>query len=188
MPLKGKDILQGEERCWEEVLENSWAGGEAASPPRCSFHIKTCPLACAKKKSLDFASPSWWHLKVGMETPESDFQIYSPINDPRRAVCSLERGYRWGNIQKSFLGDNFWLECPTDLRSTPLSYIFNALFRDTPLGHVCRTPPNSQIAKLAKYLDIWLFGYLTVRKNHAQVGYPWKEHWKCSSEALTLGP
>ena len=89
---------------------------------------------CQKQKSLNFASSSWWHLKVGMETPENDFQIYRPINDPRRAVCSLERGYRWGNIQKSLSGNNFWLECPTNLRSTPLSYIFNALFRDTPLG------------------------------------------------------
>ena len=67
-----------------------------------------CALACAKnKKCLNFASSGSWHLKVGMETPENDFQIYRPINDPRRAVCSLERGYRWGNIQKSFLGDNF---------------------------------------------------------------------------------
>ena len=48
-----------------------------------------CLVACAKKKSLNFASASWWHLKVGMETPENDFQIYRPINDPRRAVCSL---------------------------------------------------------------------------------------------------
>ena len=41
-----------------------------------------------------------------------------------------------------------------DLRSTPLSYIFNALFRDTPLGHVYRMQPNSQIAKLARYFYI----------------------------------
>ena len=39
-------------------------------------------------------------------------------------------------------------------RSTPLSYIFHALFRDTPLGHVRRMQPISQIAKLVKYLDI----------------------------------
>ena len=59
-----------------------------------------------------------------------------------------------------------------DLRLTPLSYIFNALFRDTPLGHVYRTQPNSQIVKLAKYLDIWLFGYLAARKKYTRVGYP----------------
>ena len=58
------------------------------------------------------------------------------------------------------------------LRSTPLSYIFNVPFGDTPLGHVCRAQPNSQIAKLAKYLDIWLFGYVASRKKHDQVGYP----------------
>ena len=57
-----------------------------------------------------------------------------------------------------------------DLRSTPLSYIFNALFRDTPLGHVCCTQPNSQIAKLAKYMDIRLFGYLAACKNQPYAG------------------
>ena len=59
-----------------------------------------------------------------------------------------------------------------DLRLTPLSYIFYALFRDTPLGHVCHTQPSSQIAKLAKYLDIWLFGYLAACDKHDRVGYP----------------
>ena len=97
-------------------------------------------------------------------------------------------GYSWGNFQKSISGHNFWLEWPTDVRSTPLSYIFNALFRDTPLDHVFCAQPNSQIAKLAKYLDIWLFGYLAARQKHGQVGYPWKEHSKCSSEVLTLRP
>ena len=89
---------------------------------------------------------------------------------------------------KIYFGHNFWLEGHTDLRSTPLSYIFHALSRDTPLGHVYRAQTNSQIAKLAKYLDIWLFGYLVRYFEHSQVGYPWKEHDKCSSEALTWGP
>ena len=62
-----------------------------------------------------------------------------------------------------YFGHNFWQEGPTDLRSTPLSYIFDALFRDTPLGHVCRTQPNCQIAKLAKYWDIWLFACVRQR-------------------------
>ena len=45
-----------------------------------------------------------------------------------------------------------------DLNSRALSSIFNALFRDTPLGHVHCAQPNSQIAKLAEYLGnlaIW---------------------------------
>ena len=58
-----------------------------------------------------------------------------------------------------------------DLRPTPLSYIFNALSRDTPLGHVCCTQPNIEIAKLAKYLDIWLFGNLVWCVEQSQVGY-----------------
>ena len=61
-------------------------------------------------------------------------------------------GYSWGNFQKSISGHNFWLEWPTDVRSTPLSYIFNALFRDTPLDHVFCAQPNSQISK---YPNIW---------------------------------
>ena len=70
----------------------------------------------------------------------------------------------------------------------PLSYIFDNPFRDTPLGHVCRTRPNIQIAKYPNIWLIWLFGYLPACAEHAQVGYPCKEHKKCSSEALTLGP
>ena len=88
----------------------------------------------------------------------------------------LQWGYSWGNFQQSILGHNFWLEWPTDVRSTPLSYIFNALFRDTPLGHVFGAQPNSQIAKYPNIWLIWLFGYLAARKKHGQVGYPWKEH------------
>ena len=33
---------------------------------------------------------------------------------------------------KKVFGHNFWLECPTDLRTTSLSCIFDALFEDTP--------------------------------------------------------
>ena len=47
-----------------------------------------------------------------------------------------------------YFGHKFWLEGPMDLRSSPLSYIFHALFRETPLGHVHRAQPNNQIAKL----------------------------------------
>ena len=108
---------------------------------------------------------------------------------------NIYRGGTLGGPQEEFpktvFGNTFWLECPTDVKSMPLSFIFDALFRDTQLGHVCRTQPNCQIAKLAKYRDIWLiwlFGDLAACDKHARVGYPWKEHQKCSSEALTLGP
>ena len=38
--------------------------------------LSSCTVACAKnKKSLNFASSSWWHLKFGMKTPENYFQI-----------------------------------------------------------------------------------------------------------------
>ena len=69
-----------------------------------------------------------------------------------------------------------WLECPTatDLRSTLLSYIFDALFRDTPLGHVCRSfffslyvPPFNwpQLAK-AKLTLFFLPRLLAIKCTH----------------------
>ena len=61
-------------------------------------------------------------------------------------------------MQKSIFGHNFWLEWPTDVRSTPLSCIFNALFKDTPLGHIPRTQSNGRIAKYPNIWLIWLFG------------------------------
>ena len=98
----------------------------------------------------------------------------TPSHAGNHFKCSW--GYSWGNFQKSISGHNFWLEWPTDVRSTPLSYIFNALFRDTPLDHVFCAQPNSQIAKYPNIWLIWLFGYLAACKKHGQVGYPWKEH------------
>ena len=59
-------------------------------------------------------------------------------------------------------GYNFWLECPTKVRLTQLSYIFKALFRDTPLAYnffrttchlspdhlsTCHLPPGTWNAK-----------------------------------------
>ena len=56
------------------------------------------------------------------------------------------------------------------------------------LVFICRTRPNIQIVKYPNIWLIWLFGYLSARSKRGQVGYPWKEHEKCSSEALTGGP
>ena len=55
------------------------------------------------------------------------------------------------------------------------------------IPHLATFIARSQIAKLAKHLDGWLFCYLARYVEHSQVGYPWKEHEKCSSEALTWG-
>ena len=53
-----------------------------------------------------------------------------------------------------------------DLSSTFYN-IFNVLFRDSPLGHGSCAQPNSQIAKLAEYLDlIWIFD---INKHQQQV-------------------
>ena len=139
----------------------------------------TCPV----ERGL-YAAPSMWSKllplpflfllvqKVGKHLILSNLDRFW-------GVCNVFQclwGYSRGKFPKSIFGNNFWLEWPTDLRSTPLSYIFNALFRDTPLGHVFCAQPNSQIAKYPNIWLIWLFGYLAARKKHGQVGYPWKEH------------
>ena len=60
----------------------------------------------------------------------------------------------------------------SDLRTygQHLRATFLMLFSGIP--HLTMFSARSQIAKLAKYLDIWLFGYLAARKKHGQVGYP----------------
>ena len=64
------------------------------------------------------------------------------VLDPPTLQCKLQ----WPISQKMISCYNFWLECPTKVRSTQLSYIFKALFRDTPLAYnffhtTCHLPP-----------------------------------------------
>ena len=54
-------------------------------------------------------------------------------------------------------GYNFWLVCPTKVRSTQLSYIFKALFRDTPLAYNFFVPPAT--CRLATWPPGHLAGY-----------------------------
>ena len=53
-----------------------------------------------------------------------------------------------------------------------ISIYLNIQYVITPLGHVCHTQPNSQIAKYPDIWLIWLFGYLAACDKHARVGYP----------------
>ena len=62
----------------------------------------------------------------------SQMSLLHKVLDPPSYTRDLQRAKFW----KSILGHNFWMECPMDLNSTPLTYIFNALFRDTPLAHL----------------------------------------------------
>merc|ERR1711888_427573 len=81
----------------------------------CNVHFCSAisiSLCQKKKKSLNFASSGSWHLKVGMETPENDFQIYRPINDPWQAVFVLwpfNRVKRSPNGSKNMIFKN-WLD------------------------------------------------------------------------------
>ena len=58
---------------------------------------------------------------------------------------------------------------PIDLRLTCRSYILDAIFRDTSLYRVVHTQLNTLLERIFEG-QIW-----------GQVGYPWKDHPKCSS-------
>ena len=60
-------------------------------------------------------------------------------------------------LAKKVVGHNFWTEGPTDLRWTSLSYIFDALFGDTPLGHIFFAPgiPGSDKKRLKRAICYW---------------------------------
>ena len=65
------------------------------------------------------------------------------VLDPPTLQCKLQ----WGISQKIISGYNFWLECPTKVRSTQLSHIFKALIRATPLAHrFCISGSRWQVA------------------------------------------
>ena len=49
-------------------------------------------------------------------------------------TCKIQ----WAISQNTIFGHNFWLECPTKVISTQLSYILNALFRDAPFAYFFR--------------------------------------------------
>ena len=92
-----------------------------------------------------FTKNFFWKFKKWIVNSMEDYQIkhvriffwsqmslLHKVLDPPSYTRDLQRAKFW----KSILGHNFWMECPMDLNSTPLSYIFNALFRDTPLAHL----------------------------------------------------
>ena len=65
-------------------------------------------LACAKEEEkigillVLLVTKIWWHLKVGMETPQNDFQIHRPLNDHCRALFSFR-----GNIAEIISKNRF---------------------------------------------------------------------------------
>ena len=69
--------------------------------------------------------------------------------------CS--RGYSWGNFQKSIFGNKILQERATTIQIALLSYIFIALFRDTPLATISRTWPDGQMAKNGQIWPKWPF-------------------------------
>ena len=78
------------------------------------------------------------------------------------------------DFQNTIFGHNFWLECPTKVISTQLSYILNALFRDTPHAYSFCTS-GGQVA--GGHVATWQV---------ARWQLAGKEHSKCSSAALKL--
>ena len=89
--------------------------------------------------------------------------------------------YNGLQMQKSILAITFdWRVLRTS--GQRLWATFFMLFSGIP--HLAMFNMPCQIAKYPDIWLIWLFGYLAARDKRGQVGYPWKEHEKCSSEAL----
>ena len=101
------------------------------------------------------------------------FQIYSPINEKPPTLFSFALHLQWGNQPKIRFGHNFWLGGPIDTRSIRLNCILQDLFRDTPLDHNWHTQISAQIRPNT------VFG----AAKYGQVGCPWKDFAKCSSDA-----
>ena len=103
-------------------------------------------MSCKPNCRLDrFTKNFFWKFKKWIVNSMEDYQtkhvriffwsqmsLLHKVLDPPSYTRDLQRA----KFQKSILGHNFWMECPTDLNSTPLSYIFNALFRDIPLAYL----------------------------------------------------
>ena len=78
-----------------------------------------------------FSPQFWW-----TNCPRINFNFFSFAETSLLNVVThlptLQCKIQWTISQKTIFGHNFWLECPTKVISTQLSYILNALFRDTP--------------------------------------------------------
>ena len=115
--------------------------GNGQGPGRGDYqYMSLCPC------SLDrFTKNFFWKFKKWIVNSMEDYQtkhvriffwsqmsLLHKVLDPPSYTRDLQRAKFWNSI----LGHNFWMEGPMDLNSTPLSYICNALFRDTPLAHL----------------------------------------------------
>ena len=114
-----------------------------------------------------------WHTKI--------FSIIDPV---------WHCYYNGAIGPKMRFGCNFWLEGPFDLRPTCLNCILQDIFRDTSLDHIWLAQictPNTVFGRIWLYLAYLAYLARAFRRaKYRQVGYPWKDLAKCSSDALTL--
>ena len=84
-------------------------------------------------------------------------------------------------------GHNIWLEGPIDLDQR-VSTAFCKIFSGTPHLTLFGAPKYAPKYAYLAYLAIFgIFGRVFGRPKYGQVGYPWKDLAKCSSDALVLG-
>ena len=93
---------------------------------------------------------------------------------PPPLACFCFNGNFNGKMAKNrFFGDKIQQECATTIQLSLLSYIFIALFRDTPLATIGRPWPDGQMAILA------IFGHLAIgpcATNSGKWGIPEKSY------------
>ena len=87
---------------------------------------------------------------------------------------TLQCKLQWAISLKMISGYNFWLECPTKVRSTQLSYIFKALYREFSKFQNFRlvNRPNIHI------IHVWSVNYLQFGWKLWFTLCPREAHWK----------
>ena len=95
-----------------------------------TIYLHTSPVLKSSKLEFD----KYQNIFVRHFAPQSI------VSFRQRSLFPLEldiytKDLQRAKLRKSITGHNFWRECPSDLRSTSLSCIFNALFRDTSFAH-----------------------------------------------------
>ena len=120
-------------------------------------------------------------VRMGHLSHQNFFQNYRPINDPQTLIsifCRFQSVKTGQNMQKSIFGHKILQEHATTIQLTLLSYSFIALFRDTPLAHICRIWSNGHMAiygQIWPNMAIWPYGHRTIsKKKMGKWGIPGK--------------
>ena len=104
-------------------------------------------------------------------------------------------GFTEAKLQKIHYSHIFWLNCPTDMRSLILSYIFKALFRNTPLAyfsschmcHICHVTCDKKGEIKKSQMHKYRFGQSGRKAEHSLIFYVRPHIWCTVGKRTMLG-